>query len=149
MSPNLNKVILIGKVKGKPTLRLLDTTNAVGNFTIVTEDIFIDSKTGEKKITNDWHSIVTWGNQAKLISENISENMIVYVEGKLKYKNWTTKNNEKHYRSEIFLTDFKILSQNNTEKNKPNNEIYPVEKEIPKPKKLDGFDSSELDEIPF
>lgn len=149
MLSSLNKVSLIGRVSKKPELQLFEN-GSVCKLSLITLDFFTDKKTGQKKEIQDWHSIVFWGDTAKLAQQNIHENQWIYIEGKLKHRKWTAKDGTFHSSAEIFATEFLILPTNkeqNTDQNKQY-QVYP-ETNISQPKPIQEFNASDLDELPF
>lgn len=148
MLASLNKVSLIGRVTKKPELQLFES-GSVCKVTLITLDYFTDKKTGQKKETQDWHSIVFWGETAKLAQQNIQENQWIYIEGKLKHRKWTAKDGTFHSSAEIFASEFLILPKNeNVAPSNANNQVYPeTPQQTPKP--LQEFNSTDLDELPF
>lgn len=148
MLTSLNKVSLIGRVTKKPELQLFEN-GSVCKITLITLDYFTDKKTGQKKETQDWHSIVFWGDTAKLAQQNIQENQWIYVEGKLKHRKWTAKDGTFHSNAEIFASEFLILPKNEDQiVQTTTNQVYPETNQQP-PKPLQEFNSTDLDELPF
>ena len=147
MLTSLNKVSLIGKVTKKPELQLFEN-GSVCKITLITLDYFTDKKTGQKKEIHDWHSVVFWGDSAKLAQQNILESQWIYIEGKLKHRKWTAKDGTFHSNAEIFATEFLILPKNEILTQVTKNETYPeVNQSSPKP--MQEFNSTDLDELPF
>jgi single stranded DNA-binding protein len=147
MLTSLNKVSLIGKVTKKPELQLFEN-GSVCKITLITIDYFTDKKTGQKKEIHDWHSIVFWGDTAKIAQQNIQENHWIYIEGKLKHRKWTAKDGTFHSHAEIYASEFLILPKNEISPQVTKNEVYPeVNQTSPKP--LQEFNSTDLDELPF
>lgn len=147
MLTSLNKVSLIGKITKKPELQLFEN-GSVCKVSLITFDFFTDKKTGQKKELHDWHTIVFWGDSAKLAQQNIQENQWIYIEGKLKHRKWTAKDGTFHSNAEIFATEFLILPKNESLTQETTNNIYPETKQV-LPKPLQEFNSTDLDELPF
>lgn len=145
--PTLNKVTLIGHVLKKPFIKFLSDTNALCSFTLGTYDMLSTNTGNEKKRITDYHTITCWNEYAKDIYKNISENQLIYIEGKLKNRKWTDKDGTPHHRCEIFLTSYVILS-NNEKINENLNNAYPEEL-TNNPNPITGIESSELDNLPF
>ena len=148
MLTSLNKVSLIGKVTKKPELQLFEN-GSVCKISLITIDYFTDKKTGQKKEIHDWHTVVFWGESAKLAQQNIQEHQWIYVEGKLKHRKWTAKDGTFHSNAEIFATEFLILPRNEITPSNLNTTIIYPETTHPSPKPLQEFNSTDLDELPF
>ena len=145
--PTLNKVTLIGYVLQKPQIKFLSNSNALCNFTLGTFDLItINTKKERKKIT-DYHTISCWNEFAKEIYKNISENQLIYIEGKLKHRKWTSKDGLLHDRAEIFLSSYILLSENQLNVT-INDGVYPNE-QPGQSSQVNGFESTELDNLPF
>jgi len=145
--PTLNKVTLIGYVLQKPQIKFLSNSNALCNFTLVNFDLItINTKKERKKIT-DYHTISCWNEFAKEIYKNITENQLIYIEGKLKHRKWTSKDGLLHDRAEIFLSSYILLSENQLN-DTINDGVYPNE-QPGQSSQVNGFESTELDNLPF
>jgi single-strand DNA-binding protein len=145
--PTLNKVTLIGYVLQKPQIKFLSDTNALCDFTIGTFDVISVNSNKEKKRITDYHTITCWNEFAKEIYKNISENQLIYIEGKLKHRKWTGKDGLLHDRAEIFLSSYLLLSENQLTDTVKNG-VYTNEQSI-QSSPLTGFESTELDNLPF
>ncbi len=148
MLSTLNKVTLIGKINKKPEIQQLENGGALCRFTIMTQDFFTDKKTGQKKESNDWHSIVFWGDQAKQIYPKIKEHTLIYIEGKLKHRKWVAKDGTQHSSAEIFAHEYLVLDNQSGIQLKTE-AIYSTENIPEKPKPIQEFNPSDLDELPF
>ena len=68
MARGVNKVILIGNAGADPELRYTPGGTAVSNFSIATNESWIDSS-GEKQERTEWHRIVVWGRLAEICNQ--------------------------------------------------------------------------------
>ena len=90
--PGVNKVILIGNLGKDPEIRRLENGVVVASFTIATSENYVDRNSGERKEITDWHDIVMWRGLAEVAEKYLKKGMKVFVEGKLKKKNWQEEN---------------------------------------------------------
>ncbi len=97
---NLNKVMLIGRLGRDPETRYTNSGSAVANFSIATTDTWKD-KQGQKQERTEWHNIVCWARLADFAQNFLKKGRLIYVEGRLQTRDWTDKENVKHYRTEI------------------------------------------------
>lgn len=89
---NINKVILVGKVKSKKVAT--GTTGIrICNLIVVTTKNWSDQASGEIKERNEWHRVVAYGNVA-LKADMIQEGDEVYVEGSLRTREIISSNND-------------------------------------------------------
>ncbi len=106
---SLNKVMLIGNIGIAPELRNTANGNPVVNLSIATEDKWRDKNTGNMMQETEWHRIVVWGNQATACANHLKVGSRVHVEGKLKTRPWTDKNEVEHRTTEIHSTNVIFL----------------------------------------
>ncbi|PQB08395.1 single-stranded DNA-binding protein [Polaribacter filamentus] len=124
MASTVNKVILIGNLGDDVKMHYFDGGNSIGRFPIATSENYTSKQTGEKVTNTDWHNIVVRNKLAELCEKYLSKGDKVYVEGKLKNKQWE-QDGVKRYSTEIhvnemtFLTTKKSLeTENNPQQNK-------------------------------
>ena len=99
---SLNRVILLGRLGRKPELRVLPQTGrSVANFTMATNERFVDKNTREAKDRTEWHRIVVWGPQAEFCEKYLDKGRQVLVEGKLRTRSWQDRDGAKRSTTEI------------------------------------------------
>jgi single-strand DNA-binding protein len=108
MGKTLNKVQLIGRLGKNPEVRYTTDGLAVANFNIATNESYTN-KNGEKVEKTEWHRIVSFGKLAEICGEYLTKGRLVYVEGKLRTREWTDKKEVKRYATEIVATNMFIL----------------------------------------
>jgi len=108
---SLNKVILIGNLGRDPEVRYTTGGSPVANFTMATTETWNDSSTGEKKERTEWHKIVVWGKQAEIAGEYLRKGKQVYVEGGLQTREWTDRDGNKRYTTEVKAQRFLMLGR--------------------------------------
>jgi len=105
---SVNKVILIGNLGADPEVRFTGSGQSVGSFRIATTDYWLD-KNKQKQERTEWHRIVVWGRQAETCKEYLSKGRPVYVEGRLQTREWTDKEGNKRYTTEIVAQRVQFL----------------------------------------
>lgn len=105
----VNKVILIGHLGRDPEVRYTQGGAAVANFTMATTEQWKDASSGERKERTEWHRIVVWGRQAEIAGEYLKKGRQVYVEGGLQTREWTDRDGNKRYTTEIRAQRFQML----------------------------------------
>ena len=105
----VNKVILVGRLGRDPELRYTPDGTAVANFSVATSDEWKDRNTGEKRERTEWHRIVAWRRLAEICGEYLSKGREVYIEGSLQTREWTDKEGQKRYTTEILARDMQML----------------------------------------
>lgn len=102
MARGVNKVILVGTLGQDPEVKYLTNGNAVCNLSLATSEQWKDKQTGEKKETTEWHRVVLFGKVAEIAGEYCRKGSQVYIEGKLKTREWE-KDGIKRYSTEIVV----------------------------------------------
>ena len=90
----LNKVILIGRLGRNPEIYTSENGNKKVSVSLATSERYRDKEDNWQEQT-DWHNIVAIGNLANDIAEgrrNYSKGDLMYVEGKLRYRQYTNQN---------------------------------------------------------
>lgn len=104
----LNKVTFIGNLGADPTLTELDGGICVGKASLATTEWWRD-KSGQLKSETSWHPLVFWGSLAKLVAQHCKKGARLYVEGKLKTRQYLDKEGQKKYVSEIVVDSLLFL----------------------------------------
>jgi len=105
---SLNKVMLIGNLGRDPEVRYTQGGTAVANFTLATNERWTDAN-GQKQERTEWHRVVVWGKQAEIAGEYLRKGRQIYVEGALQTREWTDKDGNKRYTTEVKAQRFQML----------------------------------------
>lgn len=103
---SVNKWIGIGNLGKDPEVKHLES-GMVANFTLATTEKY-KNKQGEQVSNTEWHNIVAWNKLAEIVEKYIRKGDRIYVEGKLKTRNYE-KDGQKHYVTEIFADTIQML----------------------------------------
>lgn len=106
----INKVILIGNVGADPEVRYLDGGVAVARFSLATTEVY-NNKNGEQVRQTEWHNIVLWRNLAQIAEKYVKKGMLLYIEGRLRTRNWEDQNGNKRYTTEIYGDNMQMLTR--------------------------------------
>jgi single-strand DNA-binding protein len=108
MAGSVNKVILVGNLGKDPETRRMASGEPVVSFRIATSETWRDKQSGERREKTEWHSIVIFNeNLAKIAEQYLRKGSKVYVEGQLQTREWTDKDNQKRYSTEVVLQRFR------------------------------------------
>ena len=109
--------MLIGNVGNDPEVRYLESnpqnpaTNAkVASFRLATTERFRD-RNGELRENTEWHSIVAWRSNADLAEKFIHKGSQIYVEGKLRTRQWTDQTGAKRFTTEVVADTIQLLGK--------------------------------------
>ncbi len=106
----INKVTLIGNLGADPEVRRLEGGIAVARFSLATNENYQD-KDGNWQTITEWHNIVAWRNLAERIERSLKKGMLVYVEGKISYRKYTTQDGQERYVTDIVANSIRILEK--------------------------------------
>lgn len=105
----VNKVFLLGRLGKDPEVKYLDNNRAVANFTLATNEVFLD-KSGNKVEQTDWHNIEMWDALAKNAEKVLKKGRTVFIEGKIKNDTWVDKEGNKRTTMRIRALQFQVVS---------------------------------------
>ena len=148
---SVNKVILIGNLGRDPEVRYTSGGTPVANFTLATTDRWTDPGSGEKREKTEWHKIVIWSKQAEIAGEYLRKGRQVYVEGSLQTREWTDRDGNKRYTTEVKAQRFQMLGsrgQESRDAGEPAAE-QPAAQPAAQPAVAEGGGGYEEDDIPF
>jgi single-strand DNA-binding protein len=134
---NLNRAMILGNVTRDIEMRYTPGGQPVSSFTVATNRRWTDSS-GNQQEEVEFHDVVAWGKLAEIASQVLGKGQKVYVEGRLKTRNWEGQDGVKRYKTEIIADNLIALdrptSQEGPGEKAPNPvEDFPIEE--PKEKK--------------
>ncbi len=107
----INKVILVGNLGKDPEVRYLEGGTAVANFPIATSETYKDRNSGERKTNTEWHNIVLWRGLAEIAEKFLKKGNQIYIEGKLRTRQWQDKDGNNRYTTEIVGDNLQMLGR--------------------------------------
>ena len=145
----VNKVILVGRLGKDPEVRHLESGAAVANFPIATSETYKD-KQGNKQETTEWHSIVLWRGLAEIAEKYLTKGNLVYIEGKLKTRNWQDKDGNTRYTTEVVGDNMTMLgSKNDGDNSSPSANQESGSNKSNQPAEKVELEEDESDDLPF
>jgi single-strand DNA-binding protein len=119
MSGTLNKVMLIGHLGDDVKMHYFDGGNCIGRFQLATNEVYVNKTTNERITSTEWHNIVVRNKAAEICEKYLSKGDKIYVEGRIKSRQWQADDGSTKYTTEIQVTEFTFLStKKDTENNK-------------------------------
>lgn len=104
----LNKVFLYGNLTRDPELKALPGGGQVAEFGLATNRVYKD-KEGKNQEETEFHNIVSFGRQAEVIAQYLKKGRGVFIEGRIRTRNWEAKDGSgKRYRTEIVVDRFQF-----------------------------------------
>ena len=105
----VNKVILVGNLGKDPEVRHLEGGVSVAHFTLATNDYYKD-KQGNRVERTEWHTISAWRGLADMADKYLKKGQQVYIEGKLRTRQYQDKDQQTRYITEIIADEISMLS---------------------------------------
>ena len=130
---SVNKVIIVGNLGQDPEARFTPQGTAVTNLSIATNESWKNQE-GQTQDRTEWHRVVMYGKMAETASEYMRKGSMVYVEGRLRTKEWEDQNQNKRKSTEIMCDNFTMLGRRGD--NQPSQNTRPES-------------SAEDDDLPF
>jgi len=107
---SLNKIMLIGNVGTDPEMRYTPSGNPVTSFPMATGRRYTDSG-GERREETEWFRIVVFGKQAESCNQFVTKGKQVYVEGRLRTRNWEGQDGQKRVSVEVIANRVLFLGK--------------------------------------
>ena len=107
----VNKVILVGNVGIDPEVRTTESGVKVARVRLATTERYYDRQTNEAKELTEWHTITLWRGLADVVDKYVRKGSQLYIEGRLRTREWTDKENIKRYATEILADEMKLLGR--------------------------------------
>ena len=105
---SVNKVILVGNLGADPEMRFTQGGQAVANLRIATTERWTD-KNGQKQEATEWHRVVVWGKTAEICGQYLTKGRQVYIEGRIRTRQWQDQQGQKRYSTEIVAQTVQML----------------------------------------
>jgi single-strand DNA-binding protein len=110
MNGTLNKVMLIGHLGDDVKMHYFDGGNCIGRFQLATNEVYINKTTNEKITSTEWHNLVVRNKAAEICEKYLSKGDKIYIEGRIKSRQWQAEDGTTKYTTEIQVTEFTFLT---------------------------------------
>ena len=107
----INKVILVGNVGMDPEVRTLENGAKVARVRLATTERIFDRQANETKEHTEWHTVTLWRGLADVVDRYVRKGSQIYIEGRLRTREWTDRDNNKRYSTEIVADEMKLLGR--------------------------------------
>jgi single-strand DNA-binding protein len=99
---SVNRVILIGNLGRDPEIRYTQSGEPIANFSLATNEAWTD-RSGQKQERTEWHRVEVFGKPAQVVRDYLTKGRQVYVEGSIRYDEWTDKEGKKRNTTKIHI----------------------------------------------
>lgn len=108
----INKVILLGNVGKDPDIRDGAGGTKFATFSLATTDRAYTKRDGTQvPERTEWHSIVVNGPQVSVVERFVHKGTMIYLEGKLRTRKYTARDNTERYVTEIMCDELQLCGQ--------------------------------------
>ncbi len=107
----VNKVILVGNVGADPEVRSLESGVKVARLRLATTERIFDRQNNETRELTEWHTVTLWRGLADVVDRYVRKGSQLYIEGAIRTREWTDKDNQKRYSTEIVANDMRLLGR--------------------------------------
>ncbi len=104
----LNKVFLMGNLTRDPELRYTPSGTAIASFGIAINRTW-SGPDGEKIEEVCYVDINMFGRRAEVINEYFSKGNPIFIEGRLQFQQWETKDGQKRNALRVVAEDFQFI----------------------------------------
>ena len=111
MAGSVNKVIIVGNVGNQPEIRLTQVSGEeLATFSVATSERWKDKSSGEQREKTDWHRVVVFSpGLVRVVKEYVHKGSKLYIEGKLRTREYEDESGVKKYTTEIVLTSYSSM----------------------------------------
>lgn len=145
----INKVTLIGNLGRDPEVKHLENGSSVARLVVATNENYRD-KEGNWQTQTEWHTVIAWRLLADTAERQLKKGSLVYVEGKLRTRQYKDNSGIEKYSTEVEANVLKSLDKRERsdsplpgESDDPFSGSKPISP--PKPDQKEGMD----DDLPF
>lgn len=149
MNGTLNKVLLIGHLGDEIKMHYFDGGNCIGRFPLATNEVYINKSTGEKITSTEWHNIVVRNKAAEVCEKYLSKGDKIYIEGRIKSRQWQAEDGTTKYTNEIQVMEFTFLTTKKDTDGSNKQNIKSDGLESGKNTNFDGIKEKGNDDLPF
>lgn len=142
----INKVILVGNVGAEPEVRALESGVKVARIRLATTERYTDRNTNETKEETEWHSIDLFRNLADVVDKYVRKGDRLYIEGKIKTRQYKDKDGHERYATTILANELKMLTAKATKSQ--TQVVQSVESELSSPLLVPEIPAP-ADKLPF
>jgi len=99
---SVNRVILIGNLGRDPEIRYTQGGEPIANFSLATNEAWTD-RAGQKQERTEWPRVEVFGKPEQVVRDYLTKGRQVYVEGSIRYDEWTDKDGNKRNTTKIHI----------------------------------------------
>lgn len=105
---NLNRVLLIGRLTRDPELRYMPSGTAIAEFGMAVNR-FRKAQDGSRQEETTFVDVTGFGRTAELANQYLKKGRQVFVEGHLRFEQWTSKEGQKRSKLTVVIDNMQFL----------------------------------------
>lgn len=145
----VNKVILVGNLGIDPEVTMIDTNLKKATFRMATTETY-RNREGQRVDQTEWHTITVWRGLADVAEKYLHKGSKVYVEGRLRTREYNDKEGKKRYFTEIVADSFVMLDRAENNGGMQNNSPSPAAQQAPAAQNQEPVkEENPEDDLPF
>lgn len=106
----MNKLIVIGNLGRDPEMTYTPSGQSVTKFSIASNRKYTTG-TGEQREETEWFNCSAWGKLAETCNQFLTKGQQVYVEGRLRSRQYQTQGGETRNSLDVTVQDIQFLGQ--------------------------------------
>lgn len=103
-------MMLIGHTGDEVKMKYFDGGNCIGRFPLATNEEYVNRTSGERVSNTEWHNCVVRNKAAEVCEKYLHKGDKVYIEGRIKSRQWTGEDGQPRYTTEIQVQEFTFLT---------------------------------------
>jgi single-strand DNA-binding protein len=110
MAGDINRVVITGRLTRDPELRTLpDSDTSVCSLRIASNGRRRNSQTGSWEDAPNFFDVTVWGQQGVNCQQYLSKGRAVGIDGRLRFREWTTNDGQKRNAVDIIAESVQFL----------------------------------------
>ncbi|MHB8509335.1 MAG: single-stranded DNA-binding protein [Candidatus Dormibacteria bacterium] len=105
----VNHVIMVGRLTRDPEVHDTSSGGKLSNLRLVTTE-YRKAEDGTRKDDVQYHSVVAFGRLGEVCADYLRKGRLVYIEGKLRTREWDGRDGIHRYTTEIVADQMQMLS---------------------------------------
>lgn len=106
---SVNKVILLGHTGKDPDVKDVAGTKVASLSLATTEKGYTLQNGIQVPDRTEWHSLIFWKGLAEVVEKYVRKGSQIYIEGKIKTRQYEDRTGSKRYVTEIFVDKLELL----------------------------------------
>ncbi len=107
---SFNKIIIVGYLGADPQLKYTPQGTALCNFSVATTEKRKNRESEQEDVTT-WFRVTAWGRQAEAINQYFAKGSLIYVEGRLRIEEYTSRDGEQRFSAEVNMSGFEFVGK--------------------------------------